>query len=184
VRGAGTRKHFWRRLLANDALRLGLLVGGLYGLGPLLSYGLFYALSAGLSVGLARGLCGVAISLLLVHTPTTIVPTDILTWSWKRLWGRLKQREHTRETLRLALVIGLLDGLGQGLSVGPSNASHGLFIALSTGLSAGLGQGVAAGLSVGALQPHIFWRRGEQERWDSPVLRLLQIRLEICSDLL
>jgi hypothetical protein len=127
--GIETRRRFWRRL-----------VGALFGLSAGLSGGLISWLIGSLIVallyGLPWGLCGVAISLLLVHIPTTIVPTEILMWSWKRVWDSLKQREHTRVTLLLAPGLGLSLGLSYGLSTGLSAAgSYWFLLGLFQGIS-------------------------------------------------
>jgi hypothetical protein len=159
--GTGTKRQFWRRVLTNDALRRGLLVGGLFGLSVGLSHGVSNTLSAGLfgrvnnalnfvvsdtlnyglGCGLAWGLCGICISLLLVHIPTTIAPTEILMWSWKRLRGSLKQREHMSKTLLLAVVIGLTGVLRFELSEGLLGV--GLINLLRNSLGVGLGFGLS-----------------------------------------
>jgi NACHT domain len=155
----GRRRPIWRRMLTNNALRQGLLVGVLFGGSYGLSTGLIgtdpgYGLSDGLFYALNWGLCGVSISLLLGYIPRIIAPTEILMWSWKRLWSHLKQGEHIRRALLLALVIALCTGLSKWLSwVSDGELSKGLSdglgIALGSGLSAASGYWLLIGLFQG-----------------------------------
>jgi hypothetical protein len=154
----GTKRRLLRQMLTNDALRQSLLFGGFFGLSYGLCdrllieqfwglhYGLIRGLSDGLSNGLTWGLYGVSSSLLLFQRPRTIVPTEILVWSWKRVWRSLKRREHMQKTLMLALVIGLRVGLIWGLSKG-----------LNTGLLPGLSIGLIAGLITGLSVAGSYW---------------------------
>jgi hypothetical protein len=157
----GPRPFQWLLIGALIGLGNGLafeLSNGLsYWLASGLSTELTFGLTFGLSIGLSIGLCSILPRLLLRKDNTTEARS--LTPSSAR--GTIRQR-----------------------LIGRREVHNGLLVGLSIGLTNGLIIGLIIGLSYVALQPHMFWRRGEQERWDSPVLRLLHIRLEICSDVL
>ncbi len=89
--------------------------------------------------------------------------------TWARLVGRL----------RVGGLIGLSYGLGATLNVGLEQGAG-----LRYWLVAGVINGLSVGLGSITLQPHFFSRRGEQARRDSLLFPLLQIRLEMCSNML
>jgi NACHT domain len=139
----------WRmklqRLTRNPALRNGLIVGLVDGLGVGLSNIPVWGavLHLGLSNGLLYGLSAWLLSLLLVRHSMEVQVTDRLTWSWINLGRSLRSSSHIRASLQVATLV----GLSLAVYVTGFHWSDGSSITLNDGLIAGMGNGLIIGLS-------------------------------------
>ncbi len=163
-----------------------LLIGVLICLSSGLSYWVsiwtsYWGLNYWVSVGLSAGLWSILLQFLLGKDYTAETRSRIPLPARGTTWQHLLRRREVRNGLLVGLLVGLSIGLGTGLSLG---LSDGLLAGLSFGFSHGLSFGLSFGLWSITLQPHFFSRRGEQARRDSLLFPLLQIRLEMCSNML
>ncbi len=112
-------------LSSSDGLNIGLNIG--LAVGP--SDGLSFGLKFGLGVGLIGGL----LSVIFAGWNGTILPTEVIRWSWGSLWRNLSNMKHLRNGLLLGGLFGLAIGLVKGFSIG---VSSGLSAVVTNGVSA------------------------------------------------
>jgi hypothetical protein len=110
------------------------------------SHGWLVGLSFILRDGMRYGLLATLLSVLLLSDQGSILPSEIIAWSWRRFWRFLSQREHLKNSLLVLLTVGLAYGISYGFNTG-----------LSGGLSNGLANGVAFGIGYALSLALCYW---------------------------
>lgn len=105
--------------------------------------------------GVRIGVIGILLSVILINDQGAIHPSEIISWSWRRIFRVLSHNKHVKNALQILLFLGLAYGLSDGLSSGPGlpselanglafGVSYGLSIAFSYWLLLGLFQGLSS----------------------------------------
>lgn len=85
-----------------------------------LSYGMHRGLVAGMGEWLTYGLTCTLLGVIIAGIPRTIVPTEMVVWSWRKLWQSLFHISHWRNVGLLMFLFGLVVGLDMLFNMGVS----------------------------------------------------------------